>query len=227
MGLTLLKQWGTSALMTIASFFLKVWFKSCRPKILQDELHKEFFLGSRQFIGVSWHRGSIYSCYFFGRFHPLVMFSQSQDGEYLARFAQKCGIIPVRGSSSRGGQKALLQMIRSLKEGTRIGSTVLDGPQGPRFKAKKGLFLLAQKTGVPLLPYIWSARRTITLEKTWDKTMIPWPFSEVVIAYGSPMMIPEECTASEMEQLRLELEDRLNTIMTEVDQACGYKTRWD
>ena len=227
MGLTLLKQWGTSALLTIASFFLKVWFKSCRPKILQDDLHKEFYRGSRQFIGVTWHRSSIFFCWFFGPIHPLVMFSQSQDGEYLARFAEKCGVIPVRGSSSRGGQKALIQMIRSMKEGARICSTVLDGPQGPRFKAKKGLLLLAQKTGVPLLPFIWSARRTITLEKTWDKTMIPWPFSQVLFAYGSPMVVPEECSETEMEQLRLELENRLNTIMTEADQACGYKTRWD
>jgi lysophospholipid acyltransferase (LPLAT)-like uncharacterized protein len=227
MGLTLLKQWGTGALITISSLFFKAWFKSCRLKILQDELHKEFFLESRQCIGVTWHRAAIFYCYFFGRFHPMAMFSQSQDGEYLSRFAQKCGVIPVRGSSTRGGQKALIQMIRSLKEGVQMCSTVLDGPQGPPFKAKKGLLLLAQKTGVPLLPSIWSARRTITLEKTWDKTMIPWPFSKVFIAYGSPMVVPEECSETEMEQLRLELENRLNTIMMEADQACGYKTRWE
>ncbi len=104
-------------------------------------------------------------------------------------------------------------------------STVLDGPQGPRYVAKKGLLLLAKETGVPLLPGIWSARRAITLEKTWDKTMIPWPFSEVVVAYGSPLYVPKECTDAELEDLRLEVENRLNTLMVEVDKACGYKTR--
>ncbi len=227
MGLNLLKQWSTGALIALATVFIKAWFGTCRPRILHDEFHKEFLLGTRQFIGVTWHRASIFFCYYYGPFHPMMMFSQSPDGEYMARFAQKCGVIPVRGSSTRGGERGLIQMIRSIQEGKRICSTVLDGPQGPRFKAKKGLLFLAKKTGLPLLPVIWSARRTITLEKTWDKTLIPWPFSEVVIAYGSPMMVPEECTESEMEALRLELENRLNTIMTEADQACSYQTRWD
>jgi lysophospholipid acyltransferase (LPLAT)-like uncharacterized protein len=157
----------------------------------------------------------------------MVMFSQSADGEYMARFAKKCGVIPVRGSSTRGGERGLIQMIRSIQEGQRICSTVLDGPQGPRFKAKKGLLFLAKKTGLPLLPLMWSARSSITLEKTWDKTMIPKPFSEVVISYGPPLFVSKECTDPEMEVLSLELERRLNAVMIEVDQVCGYKTRWD
>ena len=116
-------------------------------------------------------------------------------------------------------------MIRSLQRGNRICSTVLDGPQGPRYKAKKGLLFLAKKTGLPLLPFIWSARSPLTLEKTWDKTMIPRPFSEVVISYGPPLFVPKECTDTEMEVLSSELERRLNAVMIEVDQACGYKTR--
>jgi lysophospholipid acyltransferase (LPLAT)-like uncharacterized protein len=227
MGLTVLKQRGSGALLTLATLLIKAWFGTCRIRILREDLYKEFFLGSRQFIGVSWHRASIFSCYYYGHFHPLAMFSQSQDGEYLARFAEKCGLIPVRGSSRHGGEKALIQMIRYLKAGNRICSTVLDGPQGPRFKAKRGLLLLAKKTGVPLLPYMWSSRRPLTLEKTWDKTMIPRPFSEVVVTYGPPLYIPKECSDLEMEALRLELENRVNAIMVEVDQICGYKTRWD
>src|SRR4030042_7184019 len=226
MGLTLPLQWGTGALISFAHLLFKAWFRTCRIRMLHEELYKEFFLGSRQVIGVTWHRTSIFSCYYYGPFHPMIMFSQSRDGEYLARFAPKCGVIPVRGSSKRGGEKALIQMIRYLKEGNRACSTVLDGPQGPRYKAKKGLLVLSQKTGVPLLPFIWSARRALTLEKTWDKTMIPWPFSEVVISYGSPLNVPKESTEMEMEALRLEVERRLNTLMIESEQVCGYKTRW-
>ena len=227
MGLTLLKQWGTGALLALATVIIKAWFGTCRPRILHDEFHKEFFLGTRQFIAVTWHRASIFFCYYFGSFHPMVMFSQSTDGEYMARFAQKCGVIPVRGSSTRGGERGLIQMIRSIQEGQRICSTVLDGPQGPRFKAKKGLLFLAKKTGLPLLPLMWSARSSITLEKTWDKTMIPKPFSEVVISYGPPLFVSKECTDPEMEVLSSELERRLNAVMIEVDQVCGYKTRWN
>ena len=148
MSLTAVKRWGVGALIPLATLILKTWFSTCRIRILHEDFHKEFFLGSRQFIGVTWHRASIFFVYYYGLFHPLVMFSQSQDGEYLARFAEKCGVVPVRGSSKRGGEKALIQMIRYLKAGNRIASTVLDGPQGPRFKAKRGLLLLAKKTGL-------------------------------------------------------------------------------
>ena len=227
MDLPVFKQWGSGLLLSLATLLIKTWFSTCRPRILHDEFHKEFFLGTRQFIGVTWHRASIFFCYYYGPFHPMVMFSQSQDGEYMARFARQCGVIPVRGSSTRGGERGLIQMIRSFQRGNRICSTVLDGPQGPRFKAKKGLLFLAKKTGLPLLPFIWSARSPLTLEKTWDKTMIPKPFSEVLISYGPPLFVPKECTDSEMEVLSSELERRLNAVMIEVDQACGYKTRWE
>lgn len=227
MDLPAVKQWGSGTLLTLATLLIKTWFSTCRPRILHDEFHKEFFLGTRQFIGVTWHRASIFFCYYYGPFHPVVMFSQSQDGEYMARFAQKCGVIPVRGSSTRGGERGLIQMIRSVQRGNRICSTVLDGPQGPRYKAKKGLLFLAKKTGLPLLPFMWSARSPLTLEKTWDKTMIPKPFSEVVISYGPPLFVPKQCTDPEMEVLSSELEGRLNALMIEVDQACGYKTRWE
>jgi lysophospholipid acyltransferase (LPLAT)-like uncharacterized protein len=224
---TILKPWGTGALITLATLFIKTWFNTCRIRILEEELHKGFFGGDRQFIAVTWHRASIFFCYYYGPFHPVVMFSRSKDGEYMARFAQKCGVIPVRGSSQHGGGEALIQMIRHLKAGNRICSTVLDGPQGPRFKAKRGLLLLAKKSGVPLLPIIWSSRRPLTLEKTWDKTMIPRPFSEVLINYGTPLTIPQNCDELEMEALQEELENRLNAIMMEVDRFCCYKTRWN
>jgi lysophospholipid acyltransferase (LPLAT)-like uncharacterized protein len=220
-----LMETATAGLITLAHSLLKIWFGTCRLKIINEDIHQEVMHGAGSYIGVVWHRAAIFSCYLYGPSHPMVMFSQSQDGEYLARLAQKFGMIPVRGSSTRGGQRALIQMIRHLRQGNSMCSTVLDGPQGPRYVAKKGLLLLAKETGVPLLPGIWSARRALTLEKTWDKTMIPWPFSEVVVAYGSPLHVPKECTDSELEDLRLEVENRLNTLMAEVDEACGYRTR--
>lgn len=219
------KETATAGLITLAHGLLKIWFGTCRLKILNKDIHQEVLHGAGSYIGVVWHRAAIFYCYLYGPAHPMVMFSQSRDGEYLARLARKFGMIPVRGSSTRGGQRALIQMIRHLKQGNRMCSTVLDGPQGPRYKAKKGLLLLAKKTGVPLLPGIWSARRAITLEKTWDKTMIPRPFSEVVVAYGSPLYVPKDCSDEELEDLRVEIENRLNALMTEVDKACGYKTR--
>ena len=95
---------GFGQLLTLATLLIKTWFSTCRPRILHDEFHKEFFLGTRQFIGVTWHRASIFFCYYYGPFHPMVMFSQSQDGEYMARFAQKCGVSRSEGHPPVGGK---------------------------------------------------------------------------------------------------------------------------
>ncbi|MEW6188400.1 MAG: lysophospholipid acyltransferase family protein [Thermodesulfobacteriota bacterium] len=221
-----LKDKGLKALIPFAHPLFSLWFGSCRPRMLHQEYHEAFFLNQNPFIAVTWHRASIFFCYYYGPFHPMVMFSQSPDGEYLARFAQRCGVVPVRGSSTRGGERALIQMIRFLRQGNRICSTVLDGPQGPPYKAKTGLLFLAKKTGLPLLPIIWSSPKAITLENTWDRTMIPKPFSPVVINYGPPMFVPSDCPDSEMERIRKGIEDRLNGLMVEADHYCGYKTRW-
>ena len=226
MALSRPKQFQISLAVNLAYGLCQLWFYTCRVRILQPEIHRQYVLGRQPHIGATWHRGAIFYCYYYGPQHHMVMFSQSEDGEYLARFAQKCGLIPVRGSSSRGGERALVQMIRHLRRGAGHCATVLDGPQGPRFVAKKGLLVLAKNTGAPLVPGIWSADRVITLEKTWDRTMIPRPFSNVVIGYGEPLSIPRHCSEEDLEGYRLELENRLNNVMQEVDQQCGYRTRW-
>ncbi len=150
-----LKAPASAGLITLAQGLLKIWFKTCRLNILKEEFHNEAVSGNRQYIGVTWHRAAIFYCFFYGPLHPMIMFSQSQDGEYLTRFAQKCGVIPVRGSSTRGGLKALIQMIRYLKDGNRM------------------------------------------------------------------------CATQALEDFRLEIQNRLNTLMDELDKACGYKTRWE
>ncbi len=226
MALSRPKQIQISLAANLAYGLCKLWFSTCRVKILQPEIHQQWALGPRPYIGATWHRGAIFYCYYYGPQHHQVMFSQSEDGEYLARFAQKCGMIPVRGSSTRGGERALVQMIRHLRQGRGHCATVLDGPQGPRFVAKKGLLVLAKNTGAPLLPGNWSASRAITLERTWDRTMVPAPFSRIAIAYGEPLFIPRDCSEDDLEGFRLELETRMNNAMREADDHCGYRTRW-
>jgi lysophospholipid acyltransferase (LPLAT)-like uncharacterized protein len=144
----------------------------------------------------------------------MVMFSRSRDGELLARFATKLGIIPVRGSSSRGGDAALHKMQRFLSRSGRCkAATVLDGPQGPAFVAKKGMIVLAMRAAVPLLPIVMTARPAIRLKNTWDQTLIPLPFSRVTICYRSPWRIPPDLTARELEKLRREVEYTLNDMI--------------
>jgi hypothetical protein len=188
-----------------------------------DEGHvQEYLLSDRPVIAGTWHRAAIYFLYYFGRLQPMIMISRSKDGEMLAQYAAALGVIPVRGSSSRGGRDALEQMRHHLVNGGKACATVLDGPRGPARVAKKGMIVLAKHSGVPLVPLIWSARRTLTLKNSWDRTMLPLPRSRVCVSVGEPIHIPSDASSKDLERYRRLVEDRLNAMTAEVDRRCGY-----
>ncbi|MBI5605136.1 MAG: lysophospholipid acyltransferase family protein [Deltaproteobacteria bacterium] len=207
---------------TAAGLF-KVWFKTCPVRIIRPEIFKDWAYTDRQVIAVTWHRSAIFFVNFFGPIRPMILFSRSKDGEYLACFAQKFGVQPVRGSSSRGGAEALREMIDHLKNGGKACATVLDGPRGPARIAKKGMILLAMETGVPIIPIIWSAPRVWTFKKSWDKTMIPMPFSPITINCSDPIYVPQKLDPAGLEVYRQKVEEILNRLTDEVDQICGYR----
>jgi lysophospholipid acyltransferase (LPLAT)-like uncharacterized protein len=202
---------------------LKIWFKTCSVRITRPDLYREWVLSDRQLIAVTWHRAAIFFVHYFGSLHPKILFSQSKDGEYLARFAQKFGVQPVRGSSTRGGVEALREMIDYLKKGGKACATVLDGPTGPARVAKKGMMGLAMGTGIPIIPIIWSASRVWTFKKSWDKTMIPLPFSRITIHCSDPIYLPAELNKAGLEAYRLQVEKTLNRLTDEIDCLCGYR----
>ncbi len=209
--------------ITLAARILNLWFSTCRITIVGEEHHRRFALGSEKAIGATWHRGAIFLVWFFRRARPMILFSRSRDGELIAGFAQKLGVIPVRGSTSRGGRDALRCMVNFLRgPGGRKVATVLDGPRGPRCVAKKGMLALAKMARVPLLPVMVSAWPALTLKKTWDRTMIPLPFSRVLVVYRDPWSIPRDCRGEELEAFRRRVEDTLNQMMHDADRRTGY-----
>lgn len=214
----------TRLLVSLAAGVLRVWFSTCRVKIIGRHIHDRYILGDESIIGASWHRNSIFMVWFYGSIRPLALFSRSKDGELIASFAEKMGFTAVRGSSSRGGLKALRTMTGCMKKsGTCKAATVVDGPRGPRFVAKTGMIALARFTGAPLLPVMISARPALTLKKTWDQTMIPLPFSRVTIMYRDPVSVPADSSFQELENIRLRLEGILNEMMYKADLDTGYR----
>jgi lysophospholipid acyltransferase (LPLAT)-like uncharacterized protein len=205
-----------------AADLFKVWFKTCSVHITRPDLYEEWAYSDRQIIAVTWHRAAIFFVHYFGPIHPMIMFSRSKDGEYLARFAEKFGVQAARGSSSRGGIEALREMIDFLKSGGKACATVLDGPRGPARVAKKGMVALAMATGVPVIPIIWSSSRAWTFKKSWDKTMIPKPFSKIILHCSDPIYVPPNLDSAGLEPYRLRIEEGLNRLTDEVDQMCGY-----
>jgi lysophospholipid acyltransferase (LPLAT)-like uncharacterized protein len=143
----------------------------------------------RQPIFALWH-GRILAATLFWRDRGIVVIiSENFDGEWIARIIRRFGYGTSRGSSSRGGVRALVQLKRDLAAGRPAGFTI-DGPRGPARVAQPGAVWLAGASGHPLLPFHIEASRFWTT-KSWDRTQVPKPFSTVAIAIGEPIHVPD------------------------------------
>ncbi len=142
-----------------------------------------------------------------GRHRPYVMISESRDGERIARTVERVGFRPIRGSSSRGGVRALLQTVRLLK-GPVVCCHLVDGPRGPYGEVKPGLILMAQRSGAALLPVLYAMRWKFRVG-SWDRMQIPMPFGRVVARFLAPRDVPRDLTPEAAEALRLEIEREL------------------
>ncbi len=144
-----------------------------------------------------------------------ALVSRSRDGEYIARVLEHWGYATVRGSSSRGGSTALRAIIRAARSGNAIAVTP-DGPRGPRHKLKPGVLAAAQATGLPLVPVATGADRAWWFE-SWDRFLVPKPFSRVRIAYGEPQLVPRGAGPEEIRAGAERLERELNRLVGVVD----------
>jgi len=176
---------------------------------------------SKKFIFAFWHSRLLVLTYLYKGWNAAVLVSSSKDGEIIARILQKQGHETIRGSSSRGGIKALTRLIRVLNKGTRPGGIVPDGPRGPRFRVQPGVITLAKKTGYPIIPITYSARR-IKVFDSWDRFLLPWPFTEALIIYGNPIFVPKDIDSEAFEHFRTVLEDELNRITRTADWHFGH-----
>lgn len=134
-----------------------------------------------------WHDRIFAGTYFFRNRGIAVITSQSKDGEYIARFIQRLGYGAIRGSSTRGGVGALVEMIKAMRAGTPTAFT-LDGPKGPRYTAKPGAILLAQKTGNPIMPFVVECKKYWTI-RSWDRLQIPKPFTKAKVIISTPIYV--------------------------------------
>jgi len=161
-------------------------------------------------IYAAWHDNIFLGTYAFRNRGIVFLTSQSFDGEYIARFLRRFGYGVIRGSSTRGGQRGLVEMIRGMKRGLEMGFTV-DGPKGPRHKVKFGVLLLAKKTGNPVVPFTVKASRYWTVN-SWDKLQIPVPFSNARLIYCEPIGVPANATSDELAKSLEELQSALDKL---------------
>jgi len=170
---------------------------------------------SKSVIHTFWHGRMLILAYTHRWRKIHILISQHRDGEYIARIIEMLGFVSVRGSTTRGGTQAIFEMCRKATGGYDVGVTP-DGPKGPGFKVHPGTIYIAQRSGLPIVPITSSAEHRWTLP-TWDRFIIPRPFSKAVVMLGDPILVPTDSGAQELEAIRTDLEKRLRQLTQRAD----------
>ena len=148
-----------------------------------------------------------------------LMTSHSRDGSLVSKLVEGWGVTVIRGSSSKGGVTALRGMVRAVKKTKTSPIMVPDGPRGPKYQFKGGPATLSQLTGIPVLPLGFAAERCWYL-KSWDRLIIPKPFSRAAWVLGDPVVV-ERGTDEEVEEQRRTLQAALNDATRRAEEAVG------
>jgi lysophospholipid acyltransferase (LPLAT)-like uncharacterized protein len=192
---------------------VRLWHLTLRVERINTAVFTDPQLRSKRPVIMLWH----------DEIFPLIpahagermacVVSQSKDGEILTQVLESFGFMTVRGSSSRGGMRALIAAKRVMDEqGVGVIFTV-DGPRGPRHKVKPGAVFLANHAGSPILPVRAVMSRAKIFHRAWDKFQLPWPFSKCTIIYGDPVFVPElGDDPEEMQRQCEQLEQIMNSL---------------
>ena len=163
-----------------------------------------------------WHRCVFPATWFYRNRDIAVMTSESYDGEYIARIIEHFGFRAVRGSSSRGAVRALLGMHTEIEQG-RVAAFTIDGPRGPMYVAKPGPVLLARNTQVPLVVFHIAVEKAWVLN-SWDKFMVPKPFTRAVLVTSKFMQVPKDADSTEHERLQAEMQAALDRVRAAAEE---------
>ena len=216
----MLRMWKSPAIMFLVPIlsWILIWLigKTVRLNVIGEAKVETLRGKGRNFLYAFWHNRLLLITYCLRNRGIQVMVSSSRDGEYISRTVRRFGATPIRGSTTSGGAKGLLQMARRLRAGCD-GAITPDGPQGPRYIVQPGIVNLAGKISFPILPLTYNARRKIVLH-SWDAFIIPCPFTRAVLIYGDPVEVPVEANAQVLEVKRQELEEVLKDITRRADR---------
>jgi hypothetical protein len=192
---------------------IRLWWASCRIVRVEGAEHLKAALDKApSFVPCFWHQHQGFCAKYLlderaRGFAVGWLISPSVDGEIGVMLVRRVGGSVIRGSSSHTGARALRDYYVALVQENISPVITPDGPRGPRFKFKPGAILLAQMSGRPMLPMAYAASRASLIK--WDKFVLPWPGSGIVIAIGPPRYVPRVVDAAHIERLQREMEAEL------------------
>jgi lysophospholipid acyltransferase (LPLAT)-like uncharacterized protein len=200
-----------------AAWLVKAICATLRVQVLRSEIEQAVSARRRNVIYAFWHGHLLYLMHRYRGSGVCILVSQSQDGEVLSRVLQRFGLPTIRGSTSRGGRRSFLELVRRARAGASVGIAP-DGPRGPRHRAQLGIITLARLAETPIIPVAIGARWRIEFQ-SWDRFLLPLPGSRLVVAYGEPVVVPSDADSAVAEQKRQELEGKLLKLTEEASLA--------
>ena len=191
----------------LAYFLTRTYSRTFRLTIKNEYPWLQFIQNGGKVLMCGWHQ-HLFAMVSFGNkyaaYSPSLMISQSKDGDIVADIARLIGWTPIRGSSSKGGFSGLFNIIKHLRKGC-LAAHVVDGPRGPAGRVKSGTIPLAHAAGARILPTSISADKAWHAN-SWDRFMVPKPFSTVTIRYHEMMTLKPTKDRNLLEEQRLQLE---------------------
>jgi len=178
-----------------------------RLRFVNREIPDRLIAEGQNIIYAFFHGDLFLLLYLYRDSGVVIPASESRDGEIMAQLLRRFGFSIVRGSTKRKGQKALLGLINSLRKG-KNAAVAVDGPRGPLREVKAGVVFLAGATKAPIIPVIITLKRFWVIEKSWDKLMIPVPFTEGYMIFGDPIYVNGTLN-DEIESARRKIEANL------------------
>jgi hypothetical protein len=220
LGVTLVEPLVWTCAIWLASWLLRTLFLTLRPVYVHRHFEQRILSRGTPCVLAVWHGRALYFMHLYRWQAATILVSHSKDGELVSRLLARFGLHATRGSSSRGGSQGLLQMVRSIRAGYH-GAITPDGPRGPRYHAHPGVVAVAKQAGVPILPVAYGAQWKWVLQ-SWDRFVVPLPFSRVVVVYGEPIAVPPEASAAALRAKCQEVEASLRYL---TETADGYFVR--
>ena len=192
----------------------RLWCSTLRYEQIGRNLAEDFYEAGQPFILALWHNELLVPTFCRGKWRAGAIISQSRDGEILTQVMSRLKFRSIRGSSSRGGVRALISAKKALLFHREVLCVTVDGPRGPRHKVKDGVIFLAQMTGVPIIPMRAYIPRAKVFRKAWDHFRLPLPFSRVCVLFGEAYTIPPEALDEEgMARERARLEEKMAELL--------------
>ena len=193
---------------------VRAWWSSCRIVTVVGQEHLEAVLARwPSFLPCYWHQHQLFGARFLllmqrqGKLRAGFLISPSVDGELGAMMVRRLGGYVIRGSSSHTGALALKDYFQALIREKVSPIITPDGPRGPPFVFKTGAILLSQMSGRPMLPIAYAASRARLV--SWDRFVIPLPFSRIAIGIGPAVTVPKDTDAQGLEQLQQQMAQQL------------------